>query len=164
MTRSTNEDGWNGPIGSLTVLILLLAIAAGFYWKLTFSDAYTWLESPDMAFQVRPWLDFGAREFHAGRFPLWDPYLYAGQSLIGQVQTGAANPLNWILFALPLRDGHIPLATLHWYWVLIHWLGAVFCYALCRELGSGRPASVLGGSIFSFTGYLGHTDWPQMLM
>jgi hypothetical protein len=117
-----------------------------------------------MAFQVRPWLDFGAREFHAGRFPLWDPYLYAGQSLIGQVQTGAANPLNWILFALPLRDGHIPLATLHWYWLLIHWLGAVFCYALCRELGSGRPASVLGGSVFAFTGYLGHTDWPQMLM
>ena len=79
---------------TLAVLILLLAISAGFYWKLAISGEYTWLESPDMAFQVRPWLDFGAREFHTGRLPLWDPYLYAGQSLIGQVQTGAATTVS----------------------------------------------------------------------
>jgi hypothetical protein len=151
---------WRTP----AALIFLFVVTAAFYWKLTFSSAYTWLESPDMAFQVRPWLDLAAREFHAGRFPVWDPYLWGGQSLIGQVQPGVANPLNWILFALPLRDGHIPLATLHWYWVLIHWLAAVFAYAFCRELGAGLAGSLLGACIFGLTGYMGHTDWPQMLM
>jgi hypothetical protein len=72
---------------------------------------------------------------------LWDPFEWAGYTLIGQVQPGIVNPLNWILFAMPLRDGHIPITTLHWYWVLIHWLGAVFCYALCRDLGTGYMAS-----------------------
>jgi hypothetical protein len=149
---------------TLYAIVFLLAITVAFYWKLTVSDAYTWLESPDMALQVRPWLDFAAREFHAGRFPAWDPYLWGGQSLIGQVQPAVANPLNWVLFAMPLRGGHIPLATLHWYWVLIHWLAAVFAYAFCRELGAGMAGSLLGASIFALTGYMGHTDWPQMLI
>jgi hypothetical protein len=61
---------------------------------------------------VHPWPDFEAREFHAGRLPLWDPYEWAGHTLIGQVQPGTTNPLNWILFAMPLGDGHIPLTTL----------------------------------------------------
>src|ERR1035437_4028421 len=91
-------------------------------------------------------------------------YEWAGHTLIGQVQPGITNPLNWILFAMPVRDGHIPVTTLHWYWVLIYWLGAVFCYALCRDLEAGYTASVLGGSIFALAGFLGHTDWPHILM
>jgi hypothetical protein len=145
-------------------LFVLLALTAGFYWKLTISHEWTFLESPDQANMVRPWLDFEAREFHAGRFPLWDPYEWAGHTLIGQVQPGITNPLNWILFAMPLRDGHIPVTTLHWYWVLIHWLGAVFCYVLCRDLEASYTASVLGGCIFALAGFVGHTNWPQILM
>jgi hypothetical protein len=145
-------------------LLALLVLTAGFYWKLTISHEWTYLEGSDLANVVRPWLDFEAREFHAGRFPLWDPYEWAGHTLIGQVQPGITNPLNWILFAMPLRDGHIPITTLHWYWVLIHWLGAVFCYALCRDLKAGYTASMLGGCVFALAGFLGHTDWPQILM
>jgi hypothetical protein len=143
---------------------VLLLLTAGFYWKLTISREWTFLEGPDLANVVRPWLDFEAREFHAGRLPRWDPYEWGGHTLIGQVQPGITNPLNWVLFAMPLRDGHIPVSTLHWYWVLIHWLGAVFCYALCRDLGAGYVASIFGGCIFALAGFVGHTDWPQILM
>ena len=145
-------------------LLALLLLTAGFYWKLTISSEWTFLEGPDLANVVRPWLDFEAREFHAGRLPLWNPYEWGGHTLIGQVQPGITNPLNWVLFAMPLRDGHIPVGTLHWYWVLIHWLGAVFCFALCRDLGAGYAASLLGGCIFALAGFVGHTDWPQILM
>jgi hypothetical protein len=145
-------------------LALLLALTAGFYWKITISGQWTFLEASDVANQVRPWLDFQAREFHAGHLPLWDPFEWGGHSLIGQVQPGLANPLNWILFAMPLRDGHIPITTLHWYWVLIHWMGAAFCYALCRDLRCGHVASILGGAVFALTGFMGHTDWPQILL
>src|SRR5450759_161937 len=65
---------------------------------------------------------------------------------------------------MPLGDGHIPVTTLHWYWVLIHWLGAVFCYALCRDLQAGYTASLLGGCVFALAGFLGHADWPHILM
>jgi hypothetical protein len=152
---------WKTLLAGPTILLLL---TGAFWWKLTLTGEWTFLESPDLAIQVRPWLDYQAREFHAGRFPLWDPYEWAGHTLIGQVQPGITNPLNWILFAMPLRDGHIPIPTLHWYWVLIHWLGAVFAYALCRDLGAGFLPAILGGSVFALTGFLGHTDWPQILM
>jgi hypothetical protein len=158
--RPERRSGWR----TLGALLVLLVLTAGFYWKLTISRQWTWLEGPDLACVVRPWLDFEAHEFHAGRFPLWDPYEWAGHTLIGQVQPGIANPLNWFLFAMPLRDGHIPVTTLHWYWVLIHWLGAVFCYALCRDLKAGYTASLLGSSVFALAGFLGHTDWPQILL
>ena len=145
-------------------LVLLLVLVAGFYWKITISGEWTWLEASDIALQVRPWLDFQARELHAGHIPLWDPFEWGGHSLIGQVQPGLASPVNWILFAMPLRDGHIPIPTLQCYWVLIHWLAAVFMYALCRDLGCGYAASILGGAIFAVAGFVGHTDWPHVLI
>jgi Bacterial membrane protein YfhO len=145
-------------------LAVLFVLSAAVFWKLTVSSRYTWLENPDQALQVRPWLDYQARELHAGRIPLWDPYEWGGQSLIGQVQPGLANPLNWPLFAMPLRDGHIPVPVLHWYWVLIHWVAAAFAYWFCRDLGAGRAAAVAGGAIYAFTGFLGHSGTPQFLM
>lgn len=148
---------------TLAALAILLVLTSGFYWKLTLTHQWTYLEGSDLAVQVRPWLDLAAREVHAGRIPLWDPYEWAGQTLIGQVQPGVANPLNWILFLMPLRDAHIPMQTLHWYWVLIHWLGAVFLWALCRDLGAGFVPALLGGCVFALTGFLGHADWPQIL-
>lgn len=143
--------------------VLLFAITSGFFWKLTLSNRYTWLNSPDMANQVLPWLDFQARSFHQHSFPLWDPHLWAGQSLIGQLQPGTAYPPNWLLFSLPLEQGHIRLTCLHWYWVLIHYFAALFCYWLCRDLKRSRVASVLAGALFGLGGFLGRTEWPQHL-
>ncbi|MGH9720754.1 MAG: hypothetical protein ACRD8O_11125 [Bryobacteraceae bacterium] len=142
---------------------LLLLIIVGFYWKLLLTNQYTWLDGPDNAHQVLPWLQFQAGEWHAGRFPAWDPYLWGGQSLIGQAQPGAAYPLNWLLFLLPLRDGWIQQSFLHWYYALIHFQAALFCYWLCRDLNRSRPASLLAGISFALGGYVGTTDWPQML-
>ena len=145
-------------------LSFLLALTIGIFWQLTLARGYTWLENPDQALQVRPWLDYEAREIHAGRLPLWDPYLWGGQSLIAQVQPGVVNPLNWVLFAMPLRDGHIAIEALHWYWVLIHWVAAVFGFWLCRDLKCGIVPSMLGGAIFAFMGFMGHSLSPQFLM
>jgi hypothetical protein len=104
----------------LKMPLLLLLICIGFFWKLVLSNQYTWLESPDAAYQILPWLQFQAGEWHAGRMPLWDPYLWGGQPLLGQMITGAAYPPNWLLFLGPLRNGWIRQPWLHWYFVLIH--------------------------------------------
>ncbi len=142
---------------------LLLAITILFFWKLVLTNQYTWLDSPDLANQVLPWYQMQAREWHAGRFPLWDPYHWGGQPLLAQAIPGAAYPFNWILFLLPFRDGVIREEFLNWYFVLIHYLGALFCYWLCRDLKLSRPASVVAGAAFGLSGYIGFTDWPQML-
>jgi hypothetical protein len=147
----------------IRIAALLFLAMAGYYWKLTLTRQFEWMTGNDLAEQVLPWFHIQAREWHAGRFPLWDPYLWTGQPLFGQAQPGAAYPLNWILFLLPLENGHIAGWALAWYYVAIHLMAAGFCYLFCRNLGRSRTASLSGGLIFSLSGYLGNTAWPQMM-
>ncbi len=142
----------------------LLVISVLFHWKLVLTNQYTWLESPDMANLEVPWFQFEASEWHAGRFPMWDPNCWGGQPLFGQGQPGAAYPLNWLMFLMPLNNhGWLRQDVLHWYYVLIHFLAALTCYALARDLGRSRGASIVAGCIYSLAGYVGSTDWPEML-
>jgi hypothetical protein len=145
------------PVVLLVLLVLL------FFWKLSFSDQFTFLDSPDLAYQVLPWYQVQARSWHDGVFPMWDPYQWAGQSILGQVQPGAAFPLNWPLFLAPLEDGYINLRYIHWHYVFMHLLAGLFLYALVRGLGRSRFASLLAGLAFSFAGHVGSVNWPQML-
>jgi len=148
----------------LIVPALLLAMTIGVFWKLVLTRQYTFLESPDLTYQDAPWLQVQAYAWHHGQIPLlWDPYLAGGQSLIGQMQPATAYPLNWLLFLIPLQHGFIRLSALHWYFVLIHFLAALAAYALCRDLGRSRAASVLGAAAFAFGGYVASTQWPQLL-
>jgi hypothetical protein len=147
----------------IRIAALLFLVIAGFYWKLTLSRQFEWMTGNDLAEQVLPWFHIQAQEWHAGHFPLWDPYLWAGQSLVGQAQPGAVYPLNWILFLLPLEDGHIAGWALAWYYVVVHLMACAFCYLFCRSLGRSRSAALSGGLIFSLSGYLANTAWPQMM-
>ena len=142
--------------------VLLAVIVTAFFWKLL-TKQYTWLDHPDMAYQVLPWYQFQAERWHQLQFPLWDPHEFGGQPLIGQLQPGAAYPLNWPLFLLPLHDGHFNPMWMHLYFIVTHILAAVFCYWLCVDLGCSLPAAMLGGLAFSLSGVTGNLGWPQML-
>lgn len=143
--------------------LLLLVIVIGFFWKLVLTNQFTWVDSPDIAYQVLPWFQYEAQQLQQHRLPLWDPFLFGGQSLIGQDQPGLAYPLNWLLFAFPLEDGHLRSEVLNWYFMLIHYMAALFCYFLCRDLGRSTLASIMGGLAFGLGGYFATIGWPQML-
>ena len=144
-------------------LLFLLGLTALLYWKLIFSDRFTVLDSPDLIGQVIPWYQVQARAWAQGVFPMWDPYVWAGQPFLGQMQPGAAFPLNWPLFLAPFEDGNINLRWINLHFGLMHLLPALFTYALARELGRSRFASVLAGTAFAAGGYIGGIGWPQML-
>ena len=152
-----------GRLSAVAGPALLLLICICFFWKLTLTRQYTWLDTPDIANQVLPWYQLQASEWHQGHIPLWDPYLWGGQPLLGQAQPGAAYPLNWLLFLAPLRNGWIRFSNLHWYFVLIHFQAALFCYWLCRDLKRTEAASLLSGLAFALGGFVGTNNWPQML-
>lgn len=143
--------------------LLLLVICCGMFWKLLLPGQYSFLESPDLAYQVLPWLQQQARDWHQGHIPLWDPYLWGGQPLLAQAQPGVAYPFNWLLFLAPLKNGFIQLQFVHWYFVLIHFQAALFCYWLCRDLKRSHAASLLSGVAFALGGFIGTIDWPQHL-
>ncbi|MCC6294665.1 MAG: hypothetical protein IT164_18575 [Bryobacterales bacterium] len=151
---------WN----AVRVPCLLLLLVALAHWKLVLTNQYTWIDTPDIARQVVPWMQFQVGELQAGRLPLWDPYSWGGQPLLAQAQPGTANPVNWLLFAMPTRHGWIKLSVLHWYFVLIHWLCALFFYWFLRSLQCGRTAAVLGGLVYALSGFVNYVDWPQQKM
>jgi hypothetical protein len=62
-------------------------------------------DSPDLTYQVAPWLQAQATQWQRRHFLLWDPYQAEGKSLIGQTQPGAAYRVNWLLFLAPLKNG-----------------------------------------------------------
>ena len=142
---------------------LLFVITILFHWKLVLTNQYTWLEAGDIGSLIMPWFQFQAGEWHHWRFPMWDPNSWTGQPLFGQAQPGAAYPINWLLFWMPLDRGWLRQDVLHWFYVLVHYLAGLTCYALCRDLGRSRLASVLGGIVYSLAGYVAYTDSPQML-
>jgi hypothetical protein len=144
--------------------LLLLLIAIAFNWKLLLWGQYTCLDGTDTVYQVIPWLQVQAVQWHGGHFPLWDPHLWAGEPLVGQVQPGTLNPLNWILFSMPFKDGFIQVPALHWYWVSIQFLAVLFCYWLCRDLKLSQLASILGGCAFGLGGFVGTIGWPQLML
>lgn len=142
---------------------LLFVICAGFYWKLILTDQYSWIDSPDLVYMEVPRFQFQMSQWHQGHFPLWDPHQWCGQPLLGQI-VGAAYPLNWPLFLLPFdANGKIRMSQLNWYFVLIHFLGALFCYWLCRDLGRSRIASIAGGLLFPLSGFFGIYNWPEVM-
>src|SRR5881628_3374038 len=156
--QTAERLGQGRAIGRLAAVgwpALLLAIFICFFWKLVLPGQYTWLDGPDYAYQVLPWYQFQAAEWHARRLPLWDPYQWGGQPLLAQMIAGATYPPNWLLFLAPLRNGWIRQSFLHWYFVLIHFQAALFCYWLCRDLKRTRPASLLSALVFGLGGYMG---------
>jgi hypothetical protein len=143
--------------------ILLLALTVGFYWKLTLSGQYIWYDHPDMAYIELPRMSFQAFEIQKRHFPLWDPYIWCGQSLVGQTQPGPLFPLNLLFYLLPLEDGYLRQSFLNWYYVGIHFLAAWFCYLLCIELGTGKAAGVLAGMTFTAGGFMGTVPWLDVV-
>lgn len=142
---------------------LLFVLCCGFCWKLVLSDQYTWIDDHDVTDMDVPRLQFQQTTWHDREFPLWDPHLWCGQPFLGGI-VGAAYPLNWPLFLLKPNAKHqVSFRQLHWYFLALHFLGALFAYWLCRDLGISRFASLFGGFVFSFSGFFAVTLWPEVL-
>lgn len=139
----------------------LFLLLAAVYWRLLFLPSrFVWFDHYDLTELQIPRLQFFARSLHAGHFPLWNPYIWLGQPVLGSGQPGPLNPLI-IVFAwlLPLRDGLLSFAELNWLYVTLHFLAALFAYRFCRYLDLSVLPSLLGAVAFSCTGFLGSAAW-----
>ena len=134
------------------------------FWKLVLTSQYSFLEHYDDANQVLPWLQVQVFAIRHWSLVLWDPYEWAGQSLVGQLQPGVFSPFTWLLALAPLdREGHIQIYAVHIWFVFLHVTAAWFAYFLFRDLGCRKPAATIGALFYGTAGFLGNTPWPQMV-
>jgi len=140
--------------------VFLTALLIALYRKLVFSGShYVSFDHYDLCQLEIPRLQFLARNIHLGHFPLWDPHLWAGLPVIGSGSPGALYPLNLLFLALPLSNGSIPVATLNWWFIAIHLIGALGMFLLCRDLRLSPAGSVLGALAFAGGGFFGDMAW-----
>jgi hypothetical protein len=112
----------------------------------------TYFAAPDNTTQFWAWYQKEASVLHAGGFPLWDQNTLAGHSFVGETQTGVFYPLNliWLLIlGSSYGIGPRSLDPL----IVVHLLiGSAGMYALARSFGVRRPAAVITGVVFAYTG------------
>jgi hypothetical protein len=164
-SRGVSEypGGWRGVLARAWPPAVVVCGVIAVFWKLALTKQYTFLESPDLANQVMPWLQAQVFAIRHWSVLLWDPYEWFGQSLIGQVQPGVASPFTFLLALAPLHDGHIQPFYVHLWFVLMHCLAGLFAYWFLRDLKLAAWPSVIGGLLYATAGFCGNTEWPQQL-
>ena len=92
-----------------------------------------------------------ARQWAAGRLPLWNPYNLAGAPLLADITSAALYPGNLPFLLEPDGTRYRALdrvAALHFI------LAAIFMYVFARALPLGRPAAALAGLVYAGNGTL----------
>ncbi|HLY67169.1 MAG TPA: oligosaccharide flippase family protein [Chloroflexota bacterium] len=167
-------DGWP--------LLLLLAAALGFFWKVTLAGNV--LLPVDNLYQYQPWASYAPAGFagphnplisdsilenygwkqvlldavHQRQLPLWNPYILGGTPFLAPGQASVLYPfvLLWLI---------LPLAYAYGYFAALHLLFAgVGAYAFLRVSGRSRTAGVIAGLTYMFsTRLVTSILWPQMI-
>ena len=105
----------------------------------------------DVVSQIIPWKLFNAQELKAGRIPIWNPYNLGGTPQLGNWQSGVFYPTTLLFLILPdmiAWSFHILLQPL---------LAGLFMILFLRQLKISSLASLLGGVIFAYGGFM--TSW-----
>src|SRR5262245_52899995 len=110
----------------------------------------------DIACQMDPWLDLAAREWHAGRVPLWNPFAGCGAPLLANAQSAVFSPINWIYFATQSPYAWVAMAMVKLF------VAGVGAYLLARELRLGAIGRLFVGLCFPFSGFI--VVWLQYPM
>lgn len=125
----------------------------------------------DVDMQFHAWRSFAFQRLATtGQVPLWDPYTFGGVPVLGNLQHAVLYPLNWLHLILPVN------LAINWIVAIHVALAGLFTCAWCRFRGAGKVASLLGGTVFMFSGpyashvYAGHLTylcvvaWAPLLM
>lgn len=88
--------------------------------------------------------------------PFWNPHLFLGQPIVGNIQYTLFYPLNFLFLLFPFFTALLICQSLHMT------IGGAGAYLLSRHLGCGKSGSLLAGILFMLNGrllYYIHAGW-----
>lgn len=105
----------------------------------------------DPVLQTYPWRYLVVTNFKNFQLPLWNPYSFSGQPLLGNIQSSPFQIFNLLFFIFPFQIAwSIQI-------VLIPIFTALFMYLFLRSCMLSKLASFFGALILPFTSFL--TVW-----
>ncbi|QOY88891.1 YfhO family protein [Paludibaculum fermentans] len=84
----------------------------------------------------------------AGKLPFWSSQIFSGMPFLADPQTGAWYPLNWPFFLAGITP-----RSIQWELALHCLLACVGVFLLTRDLVASRPAAILAGVLYGFSGF-----------
>ncbi|MBI4099615.1 YfhO family protein, partial [Candidatus Microgenomates bacterium] len=107
----------------------------------------------DMIRLLYPFRTFSNAAITAGRFPLWNPYILAGNPHLANFQSAVFYPLNLLFLFLPTLSAWSVLV------VIQPFLATAFCYLFLRCFPIKKLAACFGAFAFGFSGFV--LAWSQ---
>ncbi|MCC6486538.1 MAG: YfhO family protein [Candidatus Hydrogenedentes bacterium] len=130
--------------------LLLLALLSVLFFREVFLHPTQMLWANDI---VRAHSSYRAAQWHSfwdwGAFPLWDPTVFCGKSIVGDPLPALLNPLGFVFWLTP--DPRLFGLLLCIYVTL----GAWGTFLFCRRLGCDAAGAFLAAAAFAFSGKIG---------
>ena len=92
-----------------------------------------------------------------GQPPLWNPYNFSGNVMLGSYQSAIFHPLSWLFLLIPHIDAWSIMT------ILQPIASALSMYFLLRVLGLSLPSQLIGALTFAFSGFF-VTWWQESYM
>ncbi|MDO8733824.1 MAG: hypothetical protein Q7K21_01525, partial [Elusimicrobiota bacterium] len=102
----------------------------------------------DLTYLFHPWKTTVTESLINGKMPLWNPYSYCGMPLLANFQTAVFYPFSIFFYILGFILGLKLFIIIHTF------LAALFLFLYLRSKKIKTTASVTGGILFAFGGYL----------
>lgn len=103
-----------------------------------------------------PGRTFSNEEIKAGRFPLWNPYIFSGNPHLANFQSAIFYPLNAVYLILPQLTAWSLLI------IIQPFLATIFCFLFLTCFPVKKIAAMFGAFAFGFSGFI--IAWSQEAM
>lgn len=140
---------WPAVVGGRVLSPADLIFDIDSLWQPLAPEGYTHPANQILSDQVYlyfPWKIFTLRSFTQGYLPLWNPHISGGLPFVGNAQSAIFSPFNLLNYLLPLYSSYVITAILRLF------VAGFFTFLFAREIGLGKPGSLLAMVVFVFSG------------
>lgn len=126
---------------------LLLIICLLAYWPLSFG---IFSVKNDAIHYFLPYRFHISEALRNGEAPFWSPYIYLGNPIQGDMQSGAWNPVVWLLSVF----GRYDITLFHYENLFYIFLGGAGMYKLSHRLVDHGKTAFLMGASYMLSGFM----------
>ncbi|MBL7725776.1 MAG: YfhO family protein [Chitinophagaceae bacterium] len=127
--------------------LLLLLICLLTYWPLTFN---IFSVKNDAIHYFLPYRFNISEAIRNGEWPFWSPYIYLGNPIYGDMQSGVWNPFVWLFSCISRYN----ITLFHWENLLYIFLAGAGMYKLTNRLTSHPYAALLIAVSYMLSGFM----------
>ncbi len=137
-------------------LVVLTALWGVFFWRVltpTAEDRVIFNQQGDFVLHFYAPIAYQIERLQAGELPLWNPYNYAGEPSLANIQNGSFYPPRY-LTALLAGPGHYTVQVYQVETALHYWLASLLMFAFVLARFRRVGLAILGGTLFAYRGYM----------